>query len=170
MFGDILRNITFLPFPTFPAFRSPFLYSCFYTQSDIYIINQNAVKLTVLFYVNFILTSLCSKFNSIYFTAMYKTRNTGTENGMRGTCRMEGMFYPENVAKHSGECPQTFWRMLPNNLQNVLKHSRECRKTFWGMSSNILGNVAKHSGECRKTFWRMSPIIPGNILQTFFML
>ena len=31
MFGDISRTITFLPFPAFPAFRSPFLYSWFYT-------------------------------------------------------------------------------------------------------------------------------------------
>ena len=31
MLGDIPRNITFLPFPEFSAFRSPFLYSCFYT-------------------------------------------------------------------------------------------------------------------------------------------
>ena len=40
MFGGIPRNVwqhspeclaTFPPFPTFPAFRSPFLYSCFHT-------------------------------------------------------------------------------------------------------------------------------------------
>ena len=31
MFGDIPRNITFPPFPAFPTFRSPFLYSWFYT-------------------------------------------------------------------------------------------------------------------------------------------
>ena len=31
MFGDIPRKITFPPFPAFPAFRSPFLYSWFYT-------------------------------------------------------------------------------------------------------------------------------------------
>ena len=30
MFGDIPRNITFPQFPTFPAFRFPFLYSWFY--------------------------------------------------------------------------------------------------------------------------------------------
>ena len=31
MFGDIPWNITFPPFPAFSAFRSPFLYSWFYT-------------------------------------------------------------------------------------------------------------------------------------------
>ena len=31
MFGDIPRNITFPLFPEFPAVRSPFLYSWFYT-------------------------------------------------------------------------------------------------------------------------------------------
>ena len=76
---------------------------------------------------------------------MYKNRNTGTGNGMRGTqgigrnviFRGISSNIPENVAKHSGECPQTF----PGN---VAKHSRECRQTFWGMSSNIPGNVPKH--------------------------
>ena len=68
---------------------------------------------------------------------MYKTRNTGTGNKMRGTRGMGGMSpnIPGNVAKHSGECPQTF----------VAKDSGECHKTFWGMSPNIPGNVVKHS-------------------------
>ena len=68
---------------------------------------------------------------------MYKTRNTGTGNGMRGTRGMGGMLY-------SGECPQTFRGMLPN----------------------IPGNVAKHSGEYRQTFRRMSSSIPGNLCVT----
>ena len=51
--------------------------------------------------------------------ATYKTRNTGTGDGVRGTRRMGGMLY-----------------------------SGECRQTFVGMSPNIPGNVAKHSGEC----------------------
>ena len=36
MFGDIPRNITFPLFLAFPAFRSPFLYSWFYTQPVFY--------------------------------------------------------------------------------------------------------------------------------------
>ena len=55
--------------------------------------------------------------------AMYKTRNTGTGNGMRRTREIGGMLY-------SGECCQT----------------------FQGMSSNIPGNVAKHSGEYYQRF------------------
>ena len=35
MFGDIPQNITFPPFPALSAFRSPFLYSCFYTKPNI---------------------------------------------------------------------------------------------------------------------------------------
>ena len=46
---------------------------------------------------------------------------------------------PANVAKHSGECRQTFRGMLPNILRNfvpVAKHNGECRQTFRGMSSD----------------------------------
>ena len=49
-------------------------------------------------------------------TAMYKTRNTGTGSGMRGTRGMGGMLY-------SVECRQTFREMLPNIPENVAKHS-----------------------------------------------
>ena len=100
---------------------------------------------------------------------MYKTRNTGMGNGIRKTWGMRGMLYsgiyhqkfrvisskiPRNVpkhsrdiAKHSGECPQTFQEILPNIPGNVLKHSGECRQTSREMWSNIPGNVVKHSGE-----------------------
>ena len=46
---------------------------------------------------------------------MYKTRNTGTGNGKRGTRGIWGMFLniPGNVAKYSGECHQTFRAILP---------------------------------------------------------
>ena len=47
-----------------------------------------------------------------YFKAMYKTRNTGTGNGIRG------MLY-------SGKCRPTFWGMSPKVSGNVLKQSRE---------------------------------------------
>ena len=78
----------------------------------------------------------------------------GTECGVRrewGEC-----YIPGNVAKHSGECPQTFRGMSPNVPGNVLKHSGEYPQTFRGMSPNIPGNVTKYSGECRKTFRGMS--------------
>ena len=41
-------------------------------------------------------------------------------------------YIPGNVAKHSGY---------------FAKHSRECPQTFWGMLPNIPGNVLKHSGQ-----------------------
>ena len=124
---------------------------------------------------------LCSyKNNSLKTSAMYKTRNTGTGNGMwgtRGTGRMlysgecrqtfRGMLLniPQNVAKHSEGCPQTFQGMSPNIPGNVVKHSGECYQTFRGMSPNIPGNVLKHSGECLPTFQGISSKIPGNVVK-----
>ena len=89
---------------------------------------------------------------------MYKTRNTGTGNGMRGTRGIGGMLY-------SGECPQTFRGMSPNIPGNIAKHSGEYRQIFRGMSPNILGNVTQYSGDRRKKFWGMSPNIPENIIK-----
>ena len=80
---------------------------------------------------------------------MYKNRNTGTRNGMRGTRGMGVMLY-------SGECRQIFRRMSPNIPENVAKHSGECPQTFPGMSPIFPGNVLKHSEECRQTFRGMS--------------
>ena len=51
---------------------------------------------------------------------------------------------PRNVARHSGECPQTFQG-----------HSGECRQIFRGMSPNIPGNVAKYSGEFPRKIQRI---------------
>ena len=58
--------------------------------------------------------------------AMYKNRNRGTGNGMWGTRGMGECYIPGNVAKPSGEFPQTFWGMSPNIPGNVVKHSGEC--------------------------------------------
>ena len=77
---------------------------------------------------------------------MYKTRNTGTGNGMRGTRGMGGMSsnIPGNVAKHSGECHKTFRGMSPNIPGNVIKNSGERRQTFQGMLPifGVKGRVA----------------------------
>ena len=67
---------------------------------------------------------------------MYKTRNTETGNGMRGTRGIGGMSY-------FGECRQTFWGMSPNIADNVAKYSGEYRKKFRGMSSNVRGTSSK---------------------------
>ena len=64
---------------------------------------------------------------------MYKSRSTGTANGMRGTQGMGGMFY-----------------------------SGECRQIFRGMQPNIPGNELKHSGECCQTFREMKPMFGVN--------
>ena len=54
--------------------------------------------------------------------SIYKTRNTGTGNGMRGMRGTRGMFtkIPGNLLEDSGECHYF----------------------------NIAGNVQEHSGEC----------------------
>ena len=121
---------------------------------------------------------LCSyKNNSLKTSAMYKTRNTGTGNGMWGTRGTGRMLYsgecrqtfrgmssniPGNVIKHSGECRQTFRGMYSNIPGNVFQHSREYRQKFLGMLLNIPGNFAKHSGEYLPTFRGISSKIPGN--------
>ena len=100
---------------------------------------------------------------------MYKTRNTGTGDGMRGTRGMgsgwrgDVLFrrmspnIPENVPKHSEECPQTFRGMSPEIPGNVAKYSGICLQTFRGMTPSNPGNVFKYSGECPKTFRGISP-------------
>ena len=77
-------------------------------------------------------------------------RERGKECGEREEWRE--CYIRGNVAKHSGECPQTFRGMSSNIPGNVAKHSRECPQTFRGMSPNIPRNIAKHSGEYRLTF------------------
>ena len=59
---------------------------------------------------------------------MYKTRNAGMENGMRGTWekRIMSPNIPGNVAKHSGQCPQTLRGMLRNIPGNVAKQQQYC--------------------------------------------
>ena len=84
---------------------------------------------------------------------MYKTRNTGTGNGMRGMRGMWGMLY-------SGECRQTFRGMYSNIPGNAAKHSEECRQTFRGMSPNVPGNFLTYLGECWQVFREMPPNIP----------
>ena len=92
--------------------------------------------------------------------AMYKTRNTGTGKGIRGTRGIGGMLY-------SGEYRQTFRGMSSNIPGNVAKYSGECWQIFRGMSSNIPGNVAKYSMECRQTFRGMSRNIPWDVTKNY---
>ena len=94
-------------------------------------------------------------FGNIFFKAMYKTRNTGTGNGMQGTrgTRVWGECYiPGNVVKHFGEYRQAFRGMSPNIPGYVLKHSGECPQTFREMSPNFPGDVLKHSGSALKHY------------------
>ena len=64
---------------------------------------------------------------------MHKNKNRGMGNGMWGTWGMGECYIPGKVAKHSGECPQTFRKMSPNIPGNAIKHSEECRQTFRGL-------------------------------------
>ena len=65
---------------------------------------------------------------------MYKTRNTETGNAGNGG--------------GGGGGGVIFRGISPNIPGNIAKHSGECSQTFWGMSPNIPGNIAEHSGEC----------------------
>ena len=115
-------------------------------------------------WLNFSFDGFLSTFNMCIqlpnVNAMYKTRNTGTGKGIRGTRGIGGMLY-------SGEYRQTFRGMSSNIPGNVAKYSGECWQIFRGMSSNIPGNVAKYSMECRQTFRGMSRNIPWDVTKNY---
>ena len=91
--------------------------------------------------------------------AIYKTRNTGTGNGMQGMRKTRGMFtkIPGNLLEDSGEC---YCFNIPGNLE---EDSGECSRTFRRMLVKIPGNVQEDSGECLKRFRGMFKKIPGNV-------
>ena len=78
------------------------------------------------------------------FRAIYKTRNTGTGNGIRGMRETRGMFtrIPGNLLEDSGEC---YYFNIPGNAE---EDSGECFRRFRGMIEKIPGNVPDDSGEC----------------------
>ena len=90
--------------------------------------------------------------------AIYKTRNTGTGNGMWGMQETQGMFtrFSGNLLEDSGECSHF---SIPGNAR---EDSGECSRRFRGMLSKILGNVQEDSGECSERFRGMFRKIPGN--------
>ena len=78
--------------------------------------------------------------------AIYKTRNTGTGNGMRGMQGTRGMFtrIPGNLLEDSGEViVLTFRGMFEEILGNVQEDSGECSRRFRGMLAKILKNTQK---------------------------
>ena len=103
-------------------------------------------------------------------SAINKTRNTGTGNGMWGMRGTRGMFtripgnvvmllfqgmlkkIPGNVRKDSGECSKGFRGMLEKIPGYVQKDSGEYWERFRGMFKRIPENVQKDSGECLKRF------------------
>ena len=97
--------------------------------------------------------------NNVLLQAIYKTRNTGTGNGMRGMRGTRGMFtkIPGNLLEDSGEC---YYFNIPGNVE---EDSGECSRTFRGMLVKIPGNAQEDSGECSKRFREMFKRIPGNV-------
>ena len=77
-------------------------------------------------------------------TAVYRTGNTGTGNGMRGMRGTRGMFIriPVHLLEDSGECCYFII------LGNVEEDSGKCSRRFRGMFQKIPGNVPDDSGEC----------------------
>ena len=116
-----------------------------------------------------------------FLSAIYKTRNTGTGNGMRGmrvTWEMftripgnvvillfQGMLkkIPRNVPEDSGECSRRFQGMFEKILGNDQEDSRECSRRFWEMFKKFPGNVQENSRECFRRFRGMFEKIPGNV-------
>ena len=84
--------------------------------------------------------------------AIYKTRNTGTGNEMRG---MRGMSILECSRRFRG-----MFKKIPGSAQ---EDSEECSKRFRGMFRKIPGNIPKNSGECSKRFRGMFQMIPENV-------
>ena len=113
--------------------------------------------------------------------AIYKTRNTGTGNRMRGIQGTRGVFtripgnlledsvnsshfsIPRNAQEDSEECLRRFRGMSLKIPGNVIKDSGECSRRFRGIFQKIPGNVIKDSGECSGGFWGMFKQIPGNV-------
>ena len=105
---------------------------------------------------------ICSKFTREYpcrselqsnfieialWLAIYKTKNTGMGNGMRGIRGTRGMFtsIPGNLLEDSGEC---YYFNIPGN---VPEDSGECWRRFRGMFERIPGNIQEDSrGMLRK--------------------
>ena len=71
-------------------------------------------------------SEIFNSYKHVLAAAMYKTRNTGTGNGMRGKRGIGGML-------HSSKYLQTFQEMLLNIPGNFLKRSGGYRETFRGM-------------------------------------
>ena len=67
--------------------------------------------------------------------SIYRTRNTGTGNGMWGTRGTRGMFTKilRNLLEDLGEC---YYFNIPGNVQI---DSVECSRRFWGMFKEIQG-------------------------------
>ena len=81
-------------------------------------------------------------------TPIFKARNAGTRNGMRGMRGTRGMFtrIPGNLLEDSGQC---YYFNIPGNVR---RDSGECLRTFRGMFEEIRGNVEEDSGECSRGF------------------
>ena len=74
--------------------------------------------------------------------AIYKTRNTGMGNGMRGTQGTQGIFtrIPGNLLEDSGECTHF---SIPGNIREDFG---ECYQRFRGMLLKIPKNAREDSG------------------------
>ena len=81
--------------------------------------------------------------NNKSLLAIYKTRNTGTGNGMQAMRGTRGMFtrIPGNLLHDSGECSTRFRGMFEEIPWNVRRDSEKCSRRFRGMLQNIPENA-----------------------------
>ena len=113
------------------------------------------------------------KVNIIYYSAIYKTRNTGIENGMSGMHGTRGMF--TMIREVSERIPGNvlilaFRRMLgkiPGNVQKdfgeCFRGFRECWRRSWGILLKIPRNVPEDSWGGSRSFREMFKRSPGNV-------
>ena len=80
--------------------------------------------------------------------SIYKTRNTGTGNGMWGTRGTRGMFtkIPRNLLEDLGEC---YYFNIPGN---VPEDSGECSNRFRGMFKKIPENAQEYFRQSKFRF------------------
>ena len=115
--------------------------------------------------------------------AIYKTRNAGMGNRMRGTEKTREMFtripgnflensressdfrIPENARKDSGECSRRIQGWFQEISWNVIKDSEKCSRRFRGILLKILGNVPEYLGEYSRKFRGMFQKIPRNVIK-----
>ena len=115
---------------------------------------------------NVLIIEVCNKWR----TVIYKTRNTGTGDGMRGMQGTQRMLTrgPRNFLEDSeewyhfnvwGECSKKFREMFEKFPANVMIDSLKWSRRFRRMFKKIPVSFIEDSGECSRGNWGMHSIL-----------